>query len=147
MGGRTVLSGCQIYVLSHLSYRPLEEELRMKNMKDNTLGGKHLPGFGSSGPFSYRNSFSGCWGWNPGSVCTRQMLCYGAMSPNLSSGLLPFLSSLFLSIKKEKVTFLRLPQKSFQCKLPVGFLDEQDEAACIPVLLQPCPSLLSGRTS
>lgn len=102
IGGRTVLSGCQIYVLSHLSYRPLEEELRMKSMEDNTLGGKHLPGFGSSDPFSYRNSFSWCWGWNPGSVCTRQMLCYGAMSPNLSSGLLPFLSSLFLSTKKKR---------------------------------------------
>lgn len=57
IGGRTVLSGCQIYVLSHLPYRPLEEELRMKNMEDNTLGGKHLPGFGSSAPFSYCNYF------------------------------------------------------------------------------------------
>lgn len=50
-GGRSVLSGCQIYVLSPLPHRPLEEELRMKNMDDNTLVGKHLAGFEESSPF------------------------------------------------------------------------------------------------
>ena len=43
--GRTGFSGCQIYAFSPLPHRPNEEELRMKNVDDNTPAvGKQLAG-------------------------------------------------------------------------------------------------------
>lgn len=57
-------------------------------------------------------------------VCARQMLGYGAVSANLSSGLLPFLLSLFLSIAQKRSLPLTVTESS-HWKLPASFLDEQ----------------------
>ena len=58
--GRTGFSGCQIYAFSPLPHRPNEEELRMKNVDDNTPAVGYCEDRTES---NYESNFLN-WNWN-----------------------------------------------------------------------------------